>query len=56
MPGEPVAMVNAGVNKVGKCICVVLEKKFRLLERRLKARASKLVILEVLPVPRAGPN
>ena len=54
--GEEVAVVvHVGTNDVGKGSREVLEAKFRLLGRRLKARTPKVAFSEVLPVPRAGP-
>lgn len=53
---ESAVVVHVGTNDVGKCSREVLEQKFRLLGRRLKARTSKVAFSEVLPVPRVGPE
>ena len=46
-------MLHVSTNEVGECIRNILEAKFRLLGRKLKARNSKAAFSEVLGVPRA---
>ena len=55
--GYEIAVVDhISTNDVEKCSCEVLEAKFRLFGRKLKARTSKAAFSEVLPVPPAGPD
>ena len=55
-PGDEVAVVvHVGTNNMGKCSREVLEAKFRLLRRKLKAKTSKVAFSEVLTVPRTRP-
>ena len=50
--GDKVALlVHVGNKDVGKCSHEVVEAKFWLLGKKLKARTSKVAFSEVLPVP-----
>lgn len=48
-------MVYAGTINVEKYSIVVLEEKFRLLGRNLKAKTSEFAFSEMLPFPYTGP-
>jgi lysophospholipase L1-like esterase len=49
-------MVHVGTNDIGRCKRSVLINNFRDLGSKLKARTSKVVFSEILPVPRATPE
>lgn len=49
--GEASAVVvHSGTSDIGKCSSLLLEEKFRLLRRKLKARTSKEAFSELLLV------
>ena len=53
--GEKVVVLYVSTKDMGECSQKALDAKFRLLGKKLKARTSMVVFLEVLPLPRTGP-